>query len=722
MSENSEKIYTLKEREENLKEAIRNGGFIGDNGTWNSILVFAGDNHVYRHRVETLVIKDLSEIFLKFDEKGDYHIPAGSVEKDLPLDVQASNECNEEAHLKVRNVEYTGITYKRHVPVPKSVKPNANFGIHWNGNYNEVFIGEYDGKFTKKVDEEDRDPFILSGKFYPIKDVYGKLIPEHKKAIMNFMRMRNSDEFNEKAKFDNYYSCKVINLDENQGNTLSLEQYMRENVSDNFSSNLFFNSIEESVKNCNEKSIGSFLLISTPVDSVCGKIRSINSYNGEVVMTESLFTRPIRLVKMVDDNNYIDVSVNDNSNSPLIYFPLNNADEKLNGSEKRFYTRDYDKACSYAIFKSIRNNLKKLIFSNNPCDVFRWNNDTGRVECSPSLYDRIIKQLQNCVIHGNICGIKESDVKSKCVDDSIIISFIINPVVMKDFVSVLKNPLDASNNSVSRKYCIMDKLHNHKIRVSDNLTDLIREILHRSPKIDKSTLVTVLGSEFFDRDYFDNIMELDGYPVKKITKPLGSWCTQCKLDVPVQNEIMEESSDDTDYKVSIDLESTVILGFLNQNYRLFKELYDYLDDSFDDFKKSGNSNADASKRLRKIDNIISNIKKEIEDSYSVYTSSCKKVIKTYKEDKNANRFARMNFNSVYKKYQDLFKKYDKLMEKVDDEALLVPKLVSKKEDTEDRMKFNSLVYRVGDAYKLIGRIFLKIDEVMNPDTKENDDD
>ena len=82
----------------------------------------------------------------------------------------------------------------------------------------------------------------------------------------------------------------------------------------------------------------------------------------------------------------------------------------------------------------------------------------------------------------------------------------------------------------------------------------------------------------------------------------------------------------------------------------------------------------------------------------------------------------MNFNSVYKKYQDLFKKYDKLMEKVDDEGLLVPKLVSKKEDTEDRMKFNSLVFRVGDAYKLIGRIFLKIDEVMNPDTKENDDD
>lgn len=179
--------YSLMEKKKFLEEAIRNGGYYGDNGCWNSILVFDNDKNIYRGRVETLVIKDNEYVYLKFlpkesqNDKRKYTIPGGSFEKDIPNDKQAIAECEEEARLKIKNIQPTGITYKDIKPPPKWAINKQP--INWNGNYTEVYVGTYDGKFTGHIDKVDEDKFMITGKFYKIDEIYRYLRKEHKDAL-----------------------------------------------------------------------------------------------------------------------------------------------------------------------------------------------------------------------------------------------------------------------------------------------------------------------------------------------------------------------------------------------------------------------------------------------------------------------------------------------------------------------------------------------------------
>lgn len=179
--------YTLIEKKKFLEEAIKNGGYYGDNGCWNSILVFDNDKNIYRGRVETLVIKDNEYVYLKFlpkefqNDKRKYTVPGGSFERDVPNDKQAIAECEEEARLKIKNIQPTGITYKDIKPPPKWAINKQP--INWNGNYTEVYVGTYDGKFTGHIDKVDEDKFMITGKFYKIDEIYRYLRKEHKDAL-----------------------------------------------------------------------------------------------------------------------------------------------------------------------------------------------------------------------------------------------------------------------------------------------------------------------------------------------------------------------------------------------------------------------------------------------------------------------------------------------------------------------------------------------------------
>jgi hypothetical protein len=175
--------YTHEEKVKYLEDAIRNGGYYGDDGTWNSIVVFSGDNHVYRVRVETLILNGDS-IFLKFypkDNKKIYTIPGGSIEKDISNIDQAVNECKEEARIVVKNIQSTGVTYKEIMSPPKWAVTSQP--VNWNGNYTEVYVAEYDKKFNGHIDKVDEDKFMMTGKFYNIHKVYPYLRKEHKKAL-----------------------------------------------------------------------------------------------------------------------------------------------------------------------------------------------------------------------------------------------------------------------------------------------------------------------------------------------------------------------------------------------------------------------------------------------------------------------------------------------------------------------------------------------------------
>ena len=103
-----------------LDQALKQGGFYGPTGIWNSLVKI--DGLVLRARVETLVIKkDLQQIYMHITNfaKKKYRIPGGSCEKDIPNYIQAANECNEEARIAVKNAINTGIHYTLQ-NIPKS--------------------------------------------------------------------------------------------------------------------------------------------------------------------------------------------------------------------------------------------------------------------------------------------------------------------------------------------------------------------------------------------------------------------------------------------------------------------------------------------------------------------------------------------------------------------------------------------------------------------------
>lgn len=190
---------SIQKRKEKLDKAIKDQGYYGKNGCWNSIITFPGDKTIYRHRVETIVVKDNKYVFVKKKLDGDYRLPGGSVEKDVPNIKQAENEVNEEAHINIRNIESTGITYKEKFKA-KSFDDDPD-SIKWNGMYTEVYVAEYDSKFKGHIDLIDQDPYILSGRWYPARECFSFFRKEHREALLFYIK--NHQE-NEKPITENY--------------------------------------------------------------------------------------------------------------------------------------------------------------------------------------------------------------------------------------------------------------------------------------------------------------------------------------------------------------------------------------------------------------------------------------------------------------------------------------------------------------------------------------
>lgn len=155
-------------------------------GIYNPI-VWVG-KEPYRPRVETLVIRDRSKLFLRIYNKPKsgmwYTLPGGSIDADSTKAEQARNETNEEALIELKDLYYTGIQYYARYK-PGFVRGGGNSPIEYVGTINDVFVAAYAGPFDKsKVEPKDLDPDIAdNGKFYPIKDILPKLIPEHIRAL-----------------------------------------------------------------------------------------------------------------------------------------------------------------------------------------------------------------------------------------------------------------------------------------------------------------------------------------------------------------------------------------------------------------------------------------------------------------------------------------------------------------------------------------------------------
>ena len=199
----------LKNKKEEMREeAIRNGGFYGKNGVWNSIITFSNDKKLYRERVETIIVRNRKEVFLKRKPNGEYFLPGGSTEKDTPDIIQAMNECREEAHINVKNTMSTGITYKTKHEPPTWAKNECV--VEWQGSFTNVYVAEFDSMYHGEIDKRDRDPFILSGKWYSTKECFKFFRKEHREALLWYLKM--TDTRNEEVVTESYFTNFFKNL------------------------------------------------------------------------------------------------------------------------------------------------------------------------------------------------------------------------------------------------------------------------------------------------------------------------------------------------------------------------------------------------------------------------------------------------------------------------------------------------------------------------------
>lgn len=221
------------EDKEILNKAIRDGGYYANNGTWNSIVKIPGDNHLYRGRVETIIVRDRKEVFIKLKPNGEYFLPGGSKEKDIPDIDQAVNECREEARINVRNIESTGLTYKTLKQPPYSMR---NSVLACDGYITDIYIAEYDSVYKGPIAKVDKDPFILSGKFYSTKKCLKLFNKEHREALLWYLKNNiGGHEVISESKFSDTIDSFIHN---NIKTPTDLFNWMNENIKDTSSSYL----------------------------------------------------------------------------------------------------------------------------------------------------------------------------------------------------------------------------------------------------------------------------------------------------------------------------------------------------------------------------------------------------------------------------------------------------------------------------------------------------
>lgn len=204
-------MLTNEERKIFRQKALMNNGYYDRNSNWNAIKVINGN--IYRDRVETLIIKDKEFVFIKLvGEKGKYKLPGGSLGKDITPETQAINECHEETHFEVSNLQSTGITYKINYTDSNKSKDNEyQYGVRYIGAFTSLFTAEYVGKYTGKIAEADEDPYIRSGKWYTFKEAFGIFNTWHRDALLQYIKLNvSSEEYTTEGYFLNRVKNSVL--------------------------------------------------------------------------------------------------------------------------------------------------------------------------------------------------------------------------------------------------------------------------------------------------------------------------------------------------------------------------------------------------------------------------------------------------------------------------------------------------------------------------------
>ena len=208
----NQKIFNIEKTDINSVKFFPN-----EEKRYDSIVVFNSiKDKCFRGRSVCLVIKDDSEVYLDFTFKyGDYDIPGGGWDPNEPHDVTATRECGEEAKLKVVDATYAG----NYIEIFSEDDNRKHIdAIYWDGDYTELFVGKYAGKYEQKIADVDRSDTLIGGRFYPIAEVYNKLEDIHKAAILQYLGeeklnklLENSDNnVSEFVDFSNTYGLENV--------------------------------------------------------------------------------------------------------------------------------------------------------------------------------------------------------------------------------------------------------------------------------------------------------------------------------------------------------------------------------------------------------------------------------------------------------------------------------------------------------------------------------
>ena len=185
------------------------------NGIYNAIVDVNASIRA-RGRSELLVIKG-DEVYLSKSKKGlcgDYSIPGGGWDPNESHDKSAIREAEEEARLKTKNVVYADKYLSLYDEPHDWVKKEIPEEYQWRGYYTEVYVGEYDGRYSGKIEDEDKDDIIKTGKFYKIKEVFDELHPIHQNAIFNYLALSKNESNNslqENGSYLNVQDCMLEN-------------------------------------------------------------------------------------------------------------------------------------------------------------------------------------------------------------------------------------------------------------------------------------------------------------------------------------------------------------------------------------------------------------------------------------------------------------------------------------------------------------------------------
>lgn len=161
-------------------------GVYDKDGLYNACVKVKGINKPLRGRSEVLIIKD-GKVYLSFKKNGSYRIPGGSWDENEDHLHAAKRETQEEAKMDIKNITYCGTYIELYDQPRKWVEENIDKKDQWYGYFTEVYVANYDKKYTGNVDKIDQDNnMIKHGKFCNVEEVWDILKESHKEALTKF--------------------------------------------------------------------------------------------------------------------------------------------------------------------------------------------------------------------------------------------------------------------------------------------------------------------------------------------------------------------------------------------------------------------------------------------------------------------------------------------------------------------------------------------------------